>query len=444
MIRHTVSVAALLACAASALALPNYNGFEVQVRSGATTAFNIPPLYSISNSPPIINNNGDVALRVFSPGSMSVWFGNAQHGGIVYQTADTEAIISNLDLSNSGLIVWSETFGNNAPGVWQYSPVTGASYRTNRPLGTSAWTALEIDDDANIALRASFSGSYAFATVDTNNQSTFYAEANGIDPSSPWDFLFTPSFNNSQQIAAKLQLVSGGNEIRVFEADGSSTLIASDTGAVPSSPYTGFRNSGDLADDGRFAFVANLATGGTGVFVSDGTTTIEIARTTTEPDLDSIESFAPRINNNGVVAFRGFDGSGKRAVFVGDGTELIKLVTEGDQVETDLGMLTIGRLDGSPAFGSAPDINDDGMVVFSASVNDGITDIGTAITVATVSDEPDCPGDVTGDGETDLADLNLVLANFGQTTSEGDTNNDGVVDLADLNAVLAAFGTGCD
>ena len=166
-------------------------------------------------------------------------------------------------------------------------------------------------------------------------------------------------------------------------------------------------------------------------------------RTATEPDLNSIEFFAPRINSNGTVTFRGFDGSGKRSVYVGDGTKLIKIATEGTELETDLGTLTIGRLDGSPAFGSSPDINDAGEVVFAASVNDGFTDIGTAITVATVADTPDCPGDVTGDNAVDLADLNLVLANFGQTTDNGDTNDDGTVDLADLNAVLGAFGVGC-
>ncbi len=439
------AIATLLACAGATMAsIPNYDGLEVQVRSGADSGFNIPAFYSISNSQPVINSNGDVSLRVFSPGAMSVWFGNAQNGGIVYQTADTEAIIGNVDLNDAGLIVWAETFGNNAPGVWQYSPVNGASYRTNRPLGTSAWTALEIDNDANIALRASFSGAYAYASVDPANQVTFYAESSGIDPGSPWDFLFTPAFNNSQQIGAKLQLVSGGNEIRVFNADGTSTLIAQDSSADPTSPYSSFRNSGDLTDDGRFVFATSLVSGGAGVFVSDGSTTVEIATTATEPDLDSIEFFAPRINNNGVVTFRGFDGDGDRSVYVGDGTSLVKIATEGTQLETDLGTLTIGRLDGSPAFGSSPDINDAGEVVFAASVNDGATDIGTAITVATVSDEPVCPPDVTGDNEVDLADLNLVLANFGQTTADGDTNADGEVDLADLNAVLAVFGTGCD
>jgi hypothetical protein len=133
------TIAGLLAASSGALAqIPTYDGLEVQVRSGAASGFNIPALYSISNSPPIINNSGDVSLRVFSPGAMSMWFGNAQTGGIVYQTQDTEAIISNLDMNDEGYIVWSETFGNNAPGVWQYDQTDGASYRTNRPLGSSA------------------------------------------------------------------------------------------------------------------------------------------------------------------------------------------------------------------------------------------------------------------------------------------------------------------
>lgn len=444
MYKPLPTIVGLLAASSGALAqLPTYDGLEVQVRSGAASAFNIPALYSISNSPPIINNNGDVSLRVFSPGAMSVWFGNAQNGGIIYQTQDTEAIISNLDMNDEGYIVWSETFGNNAPGVWQFDPIGGASYRTNRPLGTSAWTALEVDEDRNIALRASFSGSYAYASVSPTNQVTFYAEDDGVDPFSDWSFLFTPSYNNSGQIGAKVLLGSGGNQLRIWNSDGSSTLIASDTGADSSSPYTGFRNSGDLTDDGRYAFAADLVSGGSGVFVSDGATTVEIAQTATNPGLDSIEFFAPRINTNGIVTFRGFDGSGNRSVFVGDGTNLIKIATEGTQLQTDIGVLTIGRLDGSPAFGSSPDINDDGSIVFAASVNDGVTDIGTAITVATVAITPDCPADVDESGTVDLDDLDIILTNFGQQTTDGDTNGDGEVDLDDLDAVLAAFGQVC-
>ena len=435
----------LLACAGATLAsVPNYDGLEVQVRSGAASGFNIPALYSISNSQPVINNNSNVALRVFSPGAMSVWFGDAQTGGIVHQTADTEAIIGNVAMNDADYLVWAETFGNNASGVWEYSQFSGAAFRTNRPLGTSAWTALDVDNAGTIALRASFVGNYAYATVDAGNGVTFFAEDDGINPTSDWSFLFTPAYNNAAQLAGKVQLNTGGNEIRIWNADGTSSLIASDDGAEPLSPYTSFRNSGDLTDDGRFVFGASLVSGGDGIFVSDGTTTVEIVRTATEPDLNSIEFFAPRINNNGIVTFRGFDGSGKRSVYVGDGTSLVKIATEGTELETDLGTLTIGRLDGSPAFGSSPDINDAGEVVFAASVNDGSTDIGTAITVATVADAPDCPGDVTGDNVVDLADLNLVLANFGQSTSEGDANDDGVVNLEDLNAVLGAFGTACD
>src|SRR5690606_4639520 len=124
---------------------------------------------------------------------------------------------------------------------------------------------------------------------------------------------------------------------------------------------------------------------------------------------------------------RGFDGSGKRSVFVGDGTDLVKIATEGTQLQTDLGTLTIGRLDGNPAFGSSPDINDAGEVVFAASVNDGVNEIGTAITVATVAKAPDCPADVNESGSVDLDDLNIVLTNFGQSTSNGDTDGNGVV-----------------
>lgn len=63
-----------------------------------------------------------------------------------------------------------------------------------------------------------------------------------------------------------------------------------------------------------------------------------------------------------------------------------------------------------------------------------------------LSDEVNCPGDITGDNAVDFSDLNLLLAFFGQVGAglQADVDGDGDVDFSDLNIVLSNFGTFCN
>jgi hypothetical protein len=184
-------------------------------------------------------------------------------------------------------------------------------------------------------------------------------------------FLFNPSTNAGGQVGGKVRLGttagSSPDEIRVYSGPGSFVILARDVNALASSPYAGFDNSVDLADDGRVAFIADTVTGDRGVFLTNGTTTLTIALES-DDEVSDISFFPPSVNASGLVAFRGLDAAGLDAVFVGDGTELRRVVGEHDLVPTDLGPGRIDQHDDSVTFGGALGINAAGDVAFHAAL----------------------------------------------------------------------------
>jgi hypothetical protein len=254
--------------------------------------------------------------------------------------------------------------------------------------------------------------------------------------------------NDARQIAGKARLGEPGqfgedqpDQIRLFNADESSVLIAEDVDSNPLSPYASFDNSVGVTDDGRVAFTATLTTGGRGVFLSDGTTTIEIA-TENDAQISEIEFFRPAVNNDGLVAFRAFDDSGLRAIFVGDGATLTPVIREHDLLDIDLGVARIDQNDSSPVFGGAPDLNEHGDLAFQCALtpeDNNQIEWGSGVFVA-VAGGATTPGDINGDGNVDVDDLLILLGDWGESGSDADLDGNGTVDVDDLLILLANWG----
>ena len=377
------AVALLASLAGSAIAqIPGYIGFQLQVGTG-DIAFNAPFGTSINSATVALNNRGDVAIKAVVPGASSaefgIWAGNRGTGQIV--ASDPLAFIGDPSLNNNGQIVWEQ----DGPTAGLYTTqvgTVGGSFLTNRPFGATAFTSAEVNDAGDVSFRARFGfNGTAFVRVNPSNSAVdVYASEQGLDPTSPYSFLFTPSFNNTGQIGGKVQLAgTSSDELRIFEPDGSSTLI------VNTGTFGPIDNGNDINDAGQVAFVGERA-GVRGVFVGDGSSIVTVAE---EGDLGitDIEFFSPAINNSGLVAFRGKDERGQIAIYVGDGTDLVKLVTIGDTLP-GAGIfddVIAGRPDGLTAFGGGVAINDLGEVAFSVQVNDGFgTLLGTGVYVAQV------------------------------------------------------------
>jgi hypothetical protein len=168
------------------------------------------------------------------------------------------------------------------------------------------------------------------------------------------------------------------DQIRIFDPDGSAKLIVADRNYDTDSPYQSLDNSIGFNDNGQVAFIATLSSGQRGVFRFDGVGTNAIAYWMSvkliaiegDGQISRIERFPPKLNNNGLTVFRAFDSEGLRAIWAGDGVTLHKVVSEGDILPTDIGMLRLARPDDGAVFSGSPDLNDQGDIVFAASLSE--------------------------------------------------------------------------
>jgi hypothetical protein len=439
--------------------VPAYEEFQIQARSNFNQTigtYNLPASAFFSGPTIQLNDVLDVSFHLtVNPGgdSDSLWFGRNGGGQIVLLGPDG-AFWSNPTLNNNGFIVWEQSLSAQN-GLFFYDSATAASgILTNRPLGASGWGSPVVNDAGVVGFRASFLGSNAYVSFAGELNPPFHAADVAVDSMSPYSFLFTSSFNNQRQIAGKVRLGGPGqtgnsqpDQIRVFAQGGSSVLIAEDQDGNPRSVYASFDNGVFLTDDGWVAFTAGMVGGGRCVRISNGTATTNIA-CESDPEISSIEFFAPAANNSHLVAFRAFNASGLRAIWVGDGATLAPVVTEHDLIGIDQGLTA--RIDqettSNPVFGGGVSINECGDVAFNAGVappdNDQI-EWGSGVFVAyaeRIADgDYDCNGvhderdalyfvDCLG-GPAD--DVNTTLSPAYICTGKFDFDTNGAVDLAD-------------
>lgn len=368
--RLVAAAAALAAAAAapSALAgLPNYTLSSVAIPGENGLPFDI----AITNETPSINNNRDIGLAFLDINNNDGAY--VTRSGVGQVVRLTPAVISDVEINDNGDAVWPEFF-SSPDGVWgslDNSP--GSSVITTGPLGTSSFSSPQIDEQQRIGYRAGFSGGgQAYVSFDDGSFNTHAANADA-DINSPYSFLYTPSFNDSLQIAGKVDTGApgaGASQVRIFNADGSSALRASTSLDDPLSPFGSFDNSVALNDAQDVAFVSrdvDLGFGVTtdGVYVADDTGFTEIA-TTQNPMVSDIQFFAPVLSDTGIAAFIGDDMNGDEAIFAGDGDELIRLIGAGDAIETPFGTKFVAP----NTIGGNININDQGDVVFNVIVND--------------------------------------------------------------------------
>jgi len=363
----------LLALTASAAELPSYDGsLELQVRSNIVDGFNLPANSSFNSKTPSLADSGQVAVSLGIVGgdidTVGLWLGSFGSGSVVWSDGGG-ALISDCSLNNEGLAVFPLGFAS-PDGLYFFDDFDGSSgLLTNRPVGTSAWTGAEVNASGAVAFRVSFSGQHGWVSFNGETNPPYHALEVGLEPTSPYWYLYTPSFNDQRLIAGKTSLAANHNADQIIICDDAAvcTVLAEDVNADPGSPFSSFQNSVSLTNTGLVAFNAGLVGGGSGVFLTDGSTVTTIA-TTAMPEISAIDFFPPRANDHGQVVFRAFDAAGLLAVFVGNGANLVKVATEHDVVPTDLGEGRIDQHDGSVVMGGAPAINNAGDVAFIASL----------------------------------------------------------------------------
>ena len=466
-----VCVAVTFASAASA-ALPDYVGFEIQARAAFSNAFNVPNGSSFSTTSPSLSDGRKVAVSFSEPVNFDkqVWAGQ---GGVTGFLSSVFERASDPKLNAAGDVVWSVS-GFFAPtpddGVWRAVGDVPAKL-TTLPSGADDWDEPYIADSGEVGCRPDVFGEKRYVIYDPGMAGLTTVATEGA----AFTFLAQPAFNNNLQFGAHVWDATQGDasQLRRFNADGSSDILFTEDAT-----YHNIFNGVDINDGGQLAGQLFRSGGTDLVRVDDSGVTI-IAR---EPEeFSDLALFDPKINNAGIVAFRGTMAGAPEAIWISDGVDRKRVVSVGDEVPSDLGPATL------TSFANGWDINNNGDIVFNASISlIGGGGIGRGIFIALAelpsgaccipnygsqtvdcqelsagdcaaaggvwTDGGSCPADCScfadldNSGDIGFDDLNILLAAYGGPGgyAAGDLDGDGDVDFDDLNVLLALYGGVCD
>jgi len=370
--------------------IPEYVQTELQARSNLIVndnGWNVPPGTSFNSISPAINDDQTVTFTAgvvpidhdLSHNGAGLWYGGHAKGDFVKihdpgTDPEVTMIISDTPSINaSGQVAYYTSLDGGTYQLWKYDPATNQSNTVSLlPISPSSIANPDITDAGLIGFKGHMGLGYGLISAGAGN-ATLYAYDTNVDESSTYAYIYSPATDNDGRIASKVSTSDySHNEIRLFSADGSSTLVVADKTTDTASPFASFDNGLDINTADTIAVVVKLADGSVRAVYrfdpdgSGGYTATEIARVGSGP-ITELPSFSPSINANGLVAFRAKDADGD-AVYVGDGKSLKRIAGNGDVVETDLGTAQLGQNDSSPVFSGKPAINARGDVAFVAGV----------------------------------------------------------------------------
>ena len=261
--------------------------------------------------------------------------------------------------------------------MWRFDAGTSESTFVNTlPLVPTAINGHVLNDNEVIGYRAGLGSGYALASTDSTATLLHIVDSD-IQPG-PYAYIYTPAMNDERRIASKVSIGDfDHNEVRIFATNGSYTTVAVDVATDPSSAFRRFDNGLAFNNAGQVAVALSLDAGNVRAIyrftpTQSGFDAAEIARVESSGTIRAIESFAPAVNENGLVVFRARDANGQ-AIFAGDGNSLVRVVGKEDAVMTDLGAANIGQHIDDPSawpiFSGAPGVNDHGDIAFIAALH---------------------------------------------------------------------------
>lgn len=383
----------LVSSVATAEVLPSYGAPELQVRAHFRSTYQLPPLSYLHNTSPAINNRGDVAVKVMAVDGttrQALWFrsGMSPSGQVVY-VAEENKYVTDPSINDNGEVTFSPFTDMSSDGLFVFDGPTGQLRRVfggdengvvyfgfHRTLldGTSVFRGVNKD----------FVRSYQQYAGELQDVAVEGQDNFGV----PSAYLFKPAVNNLRQWVYKVRVGAPG-EIGDAQADRIVLLTPSETGYQIStiaetgkfkegSPYVGFGNAVSISDAGHVAFIGVLANRVQALVLSSQGKDVILAQEGKD-GISEIELFSPKVNAQGVVAFRAKNAKGLRGVYVATEHGIRRVIGEGDAVSSDLGFVNILVKNNFPGLAGEVDINDRNEIVFACVLAEGETIVGDAV-----------------------------------------------------------------
>ena len=357
---------------------------ELLARSNVRDSFNLPALTYLSNVAPVINNQGEVAFKVVATGenaAQGIWIKAKEDTyGKVLITAPEELVITDPSLNDQGKLVYSLFDDMNSVGVFEYDihQLTEKHVIEAKQTNLTYFTYPTITNETAIYFRGTNGNNdRAFYRFDKNLKSLV---SEGVDiQGMSSSYLFRPSINHKGEMAFKMRMGKKGewgennpDVIALYRPTSgnlpSISYIALDKDIDQNSKFLAFLNSVSLSNAGHIAYSAVTEDHRIAVMLFSPSGDTKQIALENENDVLNVETFSVKVNANGHVLFRGKDKDNKRALFFFDGTSLIKLLREGDELGTDLGMAKILDNQYYPGFSGEVDLNDNDQIVFGAVI----------------------------------------------------------------------------
>jgi hypothetical protein len=419
----------------------------------AIAAFRLPFPSSLSSQPVALDESGGVAFRAVlgSSPTEGIFYGDPSGGGLVVTATNTNDPVFSptLDAFGGRIAVADAVFGGDGATVYDTSGNVEQRYDPGGSLAVSGISGPTLSLDGAIAYRADFGFVGDRIAVDefvggVRTQTPVADTFSGV-----YSFLLTPRMNANRQVVANT-IPNVGPSRRIVRFDPVSGAYAPFTVVETGPIYDSFVNSTGIGTDGSVSFTGRRSSDGVREVVlaspSGSLTTIAEGGQGTISN-SNLANFPPVNNANGLVAFRVEDGSGSTALYVGDGTDLVRIVKSGDLLDTDLGPIAagfnFGGTTGVQTINSNIDINDRNQIAFGAFLENGT--IGIFIATPEATGGPCNPADLAAPlGQLTFADIGAFVAAFDAGSRDADLAAPfGQLTFADIGAFVAAFNAGC-
>lgn len=358
--------------------IAQYKSPEILARANINDGFKLPPMTFLSNTTPVINNQGDVAFKLMSIGGenqQGIWLKNILNpdGAIVYTAPDLR-LITDPSLNENGVVAFNLFDDGVTDGIFSYDGSTNQTTQVLKPTDSeiSFYTYPQITTGGQIYFRG----------TNEENIRTFYQadkKLSSVIKEGEYSFgqktsyLFKPSINDLGELSFKRRIgdigewdESAGDEILLLRPNGKKfdyLSIARDRDLDSNSPFLGFYNTTGISKNGMVTFTASLLDSRKAIVLwRDGV--LYTLASEGDNNISEIEMFAPKINNQGIVLFRALDNKGARGLYLANQKGIERIIGEGDEVMTDIGPGKILSNPNYPGFGGEVDINDQGEIVF--------------------------------------------------------------------------------
>ncbi|MBC7712722.1 MAG: hypothetical protein H7177_05260 [Rhizobacter sp.] len=359
-------------------ALPSYSAPEILARANIGAGFNLPEMSFISNTCPVINNRGDVSFKLMAFGgenNQGLWLklGSEENGKIVY-TAPDMRLLTEPSLNDKGQVAFNQYDEGITDGIFTIDGDTNNVQQVLKPVSDDIayYTYPQVLTNGKVYFRATNQDSVrSYYQYDGSLKQIISEGVSSYGQKS--SYLFKPYLNDSGAMTFKRRIGEAGewdernpDEILLLKPKGNSyesVVIAKDKDGDHDSKFLGFTNSTSLSKSGLIAFTAILEDTSKAIILSQDGKLKNLAIEKAD-NISEIELFAPKVNDQGLVVFRAKDMEGKRGIYITGAEGTKKLIGEGDEIMTDLGLAKILSNPNFPGFGGDVDMNDHGEIVF--------------------------------------------------------------------------------